>query len=269
MAVITLTTDFGVEDPYVAAAKGVILGINPHVTIVDISHSIQPQNIAQAAFLLSTVCHYFPKGTIHVAVVDPGVGTERRAVLLVTPSAYFLAPDNGVLSYIIEETGPEDIEAYALSNSRYWLSPPSQTFHCRDIFAPVAAHLSWGTEPHELGEGVDTLITFPISRPEAGEDGVLVGRVIHIDHFGNLITDIKEHHLPKGRVFVEVHGHIIDELSRTYADEDELLALIGSSGNLEISVNGNSAARFLSVRLGDEVKLGINRSSLKQARGRD
>ncbi|MDY6918429.1 MAG: SAM-dependent chlorinase/fluorinase [Chloroflexota bacterium] len=268
MAVITLTTDFGVEDPYVAAAKGVILSINPHVTIVDISHSVQPQNIAQAAFLLSTVHHYFPKGTVHVAVVDPGVGTERRAVLLCTPSAYFVAPDNGILSYVIEETGPEDLEAYSLTNSRYWLTPPSDTFHCRDIFAPVAAHLSWGTEPTELGEPIDALVKLPLTGPQVGEDGVLIGHVIHVDRFGNIITDVKENHLPQERVFVEVHGHIIDELSQTYADEDELLALIGSSGNLEISVNRNDAARFLRAKIGDEVKVGINRASLKQARKR-
>ncbi|TET39534.1 MAG: S-adenosyl-l-methionine hydroxide adenosyltransferase, partial [Dehalococcoidia bacterium] len=129
MDIITLTTDFGMDDAYVAAMKGVILSINPKVTIVDICHTIEPQNIAQAAFVLSTTYHYFPEGTIHIVVVDPGVGTERRAVLLTTPWAFFLAPDNGVLSYIIEETPPEDLQAIALSNPHFWLFPVSATFH--------------------------------------------------------------------------------------------------------------------------------------------
>lgn len=271
MGVITLTTDFGLQDPYVAAAKGVILSINPKVDIIDISHAIEPQNIAQAAFLLSTTYHYFPKGTIHVAVVDPEVGTERKAVLLVTPSAFFLAPDNGLLSYIIDETPPDNVQVFALTNPRYLLSTISDTFHCRDIFAPAAAHLSRGISPDEFGEILHSIYAFPISRPQVSEDGVLIGHILHIDHFGNLISDIKKNNLPRGRIFIEVHGHIIDDLSRTYADEDEneLLALIGSSGNLEISVSNNNAARFLRAKMGDEVKVGINKSSLRQIRNRE
>lgn len=272
MDIITLTTDFGIDDAYVAAMKGVILGINPRVTIVDICHTIQPQNIAQAAFLLSTTHQYFPQGTIHVVVVDPGVGTERRAVLLVTPSAFFLAPDNGVLSYIIEELSPEvsgqslpteggqrelgyGLQAIALSNPHFWLSPVSATFHGRDVFAPVAAHLSLGTRPQEFGDPIDTLFTFPFARPQVKEDGVLTGRVIHIDHFGNLITNIRRGDLPKGRLFVEVAGHIIEDVSQSYAEASELLAIIGSSGNLEVSLKKGSAARFLRAKIGNEVSI--------------
>jgi len=271
MGVITLTTDFGLQDPYVAAAKGVILSINPQVTIVDISHSVEPQNIRQAAFLLSTTHHYFPKGTIHVAVVDPGVGTERKAVLLVTPRGFFIAPDNGLLSYIVDETPVDELQAYAITNTGYFLSPVSDTFHARDVFAPVAAHLSRGMSPQEFGEGIDSIIAFPIPRPQVGEDGALVGHILHIDRFGNLITDIKKSNLPRGRVFIEVHGHIIDDLSHTYADEDEqgLLALVGSSGNLEVSMSNSSAARFLQAKMGDEVKVGKSEVSLRQVSTRE
>ncbi len=220
---------------------------------------------------MSTTYKYFPKGTIHVAIVDPGVGTERKAVLLVTPSAFFLAPDNGLLSYIIDETSPNDLQVFALTNPRYMLSPVSDTFHGRDVFAPAAAHLSRGISPHEFGDAIHSIYAFPIPRPQVSEDGVLVGHVLHIDRFGNLITDIKKINLPRGRIFIEVHGHIIDDLSQTYADEEEneLLALIGSSGNLEISVSNNNAARFLRAKIGDEVKVGINKSSLRQIRNRE
>ncbi|RLC71322.1 MAG: S-adenosyl-l-methionine hydroxide adenosyltransferase [Chloroflexi bacterium] len=262
MTLITLTTDFGLNDPYVATMKGVILSINPGVTIVDICHAIEPQNIAQAAFLLSTTYRYFPQGTIHVVVVDPGVGTERRALLLVTAQAFFIAPDNGVLTYIVEEASSE-IEAFSLTNPRFWLSPLSDTFHGRDIFAPVAAYLSLGTPPHEFGEPVSSISTFPIPRPQTDEDGILIGHVLHIDRFGNLITDIKRDDLPKGRIFVEVCGHIIDDLSRSYEDGDELLAIIGSSERLEVSLKNSNAATFLRAKIGDEVKVGINKSSLR------
>lgn len=254
MDIITLTTDFGLDDPYVAAMKGAILSINPRVTIVDICHTIKPQNIAQAAFILSTTYQYFPEGTIHVVVVDPGVGTERKALLLVTPSAFFLAPDNGVLSHIVEEA--YELEAIALTNPHFWLSSLSTTFHGRDIFAPVAAHLSLGVPPHEFGDPIPSIFTFPIPRPRAGEDGILVGHILHIDRFGNLITDIKGDDLPKGRLFIEVCGHIIDGLSQSYAEGEELLAIIGSSQRLEVSVKNSSAARFLRAKMGDEVKVG-------------
>lgn len=269
MAVITLTTDFGLDDAYVAAMKGVILSINPQVTIVDLYHSIEPQNITQAAFILSTTYRYFPQGAIHVVVVDPGVGTERRAVLLITPSAFFLAPDNGVLSYVVEEftppgeeqpaagerwLGPE-LRAIALSNPHFWRHPVSDTFHGRDIFAPVAAHLSLGTPATDFGDLIPTLVAIPTARAERREAGVLVGHVLHIDHFGNLITNIKREDLPRGKLFVEVAGHIVEDLSPTYAEAEELMAIIGSSGYLEVSVKNGSAARLLRAKIGDEVSI--------------
>lgn len=265
MAVITLTTDFGNDDPYVAAMKGVTLDLNPDVTIVDICHNIKPQNIAQAAYILSTTYHYFPRGTVHIAVVDPGVGTERQAVLLITHKAFFLGPDNGVLSYIVEESLPE-IEAIALTNPRFWLSPLSNTFHGRDIFAPVAAHLSLGVSPYEFGDLIPSITAITIPHPQIGEDGVLIGRVIHIDRFGNLISDIKREDLPKGRIFIEVGRHIIDDLSSSYEEEEEeeaLLAIIGSDERIEVSLRNGSAARFLRANIGDEVKVGATKTSLK------
>ena len=266
MAIVTLTTDFGQDDPYVAVMKGVMLSINPDIAIVDICHTIKPQNIAQAAYILSTTSRYFPQGTIHVAVVDPGVGTKRRAVLLVTPKAYFVGPDNGVLSYVVEEAMPE-VEAIALTNPRFWLSPLSNTFHGRDIFAPVAAHLSLGTSPREFGDLIPSLNTIAIPRPLLGEDGVLIGHVIHIDWFGNLITDVRQADLPKGRLFVEVGGHIIEDLSSSYEEGEELLAIIGSENRLEVSVKQGSAAGFLRASVGDEVKVGVNRSSIRGSLG--
>jgi S-adenosylmethionine hydrolase len=262
VAIITLTTDFGNDDPYVAIMKGVTLELNPDVTIVDICHNIRPQNIAQAAYILSATYHYFPRGTVHIAVVDPGVGTERQAVLLITHHAFFIGPDNGVLTYIVEESHHE-IEAIALTNPRFWLSPLSKTFHGRDIFAPVAAHLSLGVSPYEFGDRISSVATITIPHPKIGEDGVLIGRVIHIDRFGNLVSDIKREDLPGGRIFIEVSGHIIDDLSSSYEEEEELLAIMGSGEHLEVSLRNGSAARFLRANIGDEVKVGATKTSLK------
>ncbi len=271
-AVITLTTDFGLTDSYVAAMKGVILSINPEVTIVDICHTIKPQNIPQAAFILGTAYQFFPEKTIHVVVVDPGVGTERRAIILRTPTACFVAPDNGVLSYVIQEhptkslendinrqqreLGP-GLEAIAITRSQFWRSPVSPTFHGRDIFAPVAARLSLGLLPIEFGEKISSLIVLPCSCPYQETGGPLVGHIIHIDSFGNLLTDIKSNDLPEARqtITVEVGNQRISGLSRTYTDGGGLLALIGSSGYLEVSLRNGNAGAFLNAKVGDEVRI--------------
>ena len=206
--IITLTTDFGLTDAYVAAMKGVILGINPEVTLVDICHNINPQDIAGAAFVLGTAHQYFPEGTIHLVVVDPGVGSQRRSVILRTPSADFIAPDNGVLSYVVEQSSPEPaednqlrelgpgLEAFAITDPRFWRTPVSPIFHGRDIFAPVAAHLSLGRSPADFGEKLTSLVTLPLTRPHREPDGSVVGHILHIDSFGNLITDITAQDLP-------------------------------------------------------------------------
>jgi len=277
--VITLTTDFGLSDAYVAVMKGVILSINPEATLVDICHTIKPQNISQAAFVLSTAYPYFPQGTIHVVVVDPGVGTERRAVALQSPSAYFVAPDNGVLSYVLEQPsarpkpkatrrprltdlpkqkklGP-GMQAVVLTRPQFWRSPVSTTFHGRDIFAPVGAWLSRGVPLRELGEPVPSLAVLPLTCPHREPDGSLAGHVLHIDSFGNLITSIKGDDLPETRngISIEVRKRVINGLSRTYGEAEALLALIGSSGHLEVSLKGGSAAGFLGAEVGDEVRI--------------
>jgi len=271
MPIITLTTDFGLQDAYVAAMKGVILGINPGVTIVDVCHYIEPQNVVQAAFVLSTVYTHFPRGAIHVVVVDPEVGGERRAIALRAREAFFVAPDNGVLSYIIDhhaspagnlpQAGPVNLasglQAVELSNPGFWRHPVSNTFHGRDIFAPVAAHLSLGVSLEELGEPTVSIKAFPLPGPKLGEGGAQVGHVLHIDGFGNVITDFKQENLPGGRFHVQTAGQIVDSLGHIYADgeADRPLALIGSSGYLEIAVRNGSAAALLGVKVGDEVRI--------------
>ena len=271
-AIITLTSDLGLTDAYVAAMKGVILGINPEAKLVDICHSIQPQNIPQAAFVLSTAYPFFPRRTIHVVVVDPGVGTKRRGIILRTQSADFVAPDNGVLSYVIQEFSVKPaenniaphqrelepgIEAVAITKSQFWRTPVSPTFHGRDIFAPVAALLSLGFPPIDFGEAISSVTILPLPRPYQAPDGSLVGHILHIDTFGSLITNIKSDNLPqtKQAITIEVGNQLITGLSRTYAEGRGLLVLIGSSGYLEIAVKGGSAYALLNAKVGNEVRI--------------
>ena len=270
--VITLTTDFGLTDAYVAAMKGVILGINPGVKLVDICHTIEPQNVARAAFVLSTAHQFFPERTVHLVVVDPGVGSERRAVILRTPSADFVAPDNGVLSYVIDgytpkplkkRTGrqqielPAELEAVAITRPDFWRLPVSPTFHGRDIFAPVAAHLSLGVPAADFGEQITSLTMLTIPHPSRKTNGSLAGHVIHVDNFGNLITDIRGKDLPQSEkaISIEVGDQHINGLSRTYTEGKGLMALIGSSGYLEVSLREGSARDFLNADVGDEVRI--------------
>jgi S-adenosyl-L-methionine hydrolase (adenosine-forming) len=282
--IITLTTDFGLSDAYVAEMKGVILGINPDVRIIDVCHTVKPQNIVQAGFILSTAYRAFPERTIHVVVVDPGVGSKRRSVLLRTPYADFVAPDNGVLSYIIEEVAAKPvtgssvklkpgITAISMTKSKYWLPHVSATFHGRDIFAPVAAHLSLGAHPEALGEKIaahlslgahpealgekiNSLVTAPLLYPRTTVTG-MTGHIVHVDNFGNLITNIRAGDLPKKRdsVTVTVGSKKIHGLSRAYAEGAGLLALIGSHGYMEVSLKNGNASGFLGVDAGDQVKI--------------
>jgi len=272
--VITLTTDFGTGDAYVASMKGVILTINPEAAIVDITHSVEPQNVLQAAFVLGSAHHYFPEGTIHVVVVDPGVGSERKAVILEAASAFFVAPDNGVLSYILDEVGTRParpsaptslnlekrelgtgFEAIHITNPDFWRQPVSATFHGRDIFAPVAAHLSLGVPLSKFGDSTNRLNAYPIARPYQNAEGNLIGHILHIDGFGNLITDIRNSDLPTGELVIEIGNHRMRGLSQFYSQADGLLAIIGSSGHLEISLKNGNAAAFLGTKVGDEIRL--------------
>jgi S-adenosylmethionine hydrolase len=272
---ITLTTDFGYSDAYVAAMKGVILEINSEARIIDVSHCIQPHNIAQAAYVLSTAWSCFPEGAIHVAVVDPGVGSARRAVILETPRALFVSPDNGVLTRVMEgvsPTGegdepavgngaelhrvlPPGLRAVAITKASFWRHPVSSTFHGCDIFAPVAAHLSLGTPIEEFGESVDALRVLQIARPQVEPDGGLRGHVIHIDHFGDLITDIEREHIQSSDLMIEISGRKVCGLSTCYSEGDDVLALVGSSDHLEIAAKTGNAAELLGAKVGDELKV--------------
>jgi S-adenosylmethionine hydrolase len=272
--VITLTTDFGYDDAYVAAVKGAILSINPEATIIDVTHSVRPQDILQAAFILNGAYRYFPKQTVHVAIVDPGVGSERRGVILKTPSAIFVAPDNGILSYIIDDLFSVDgrsvteqtqgltevvfkkgLEAAAITDPRFWRHPVSPTFHGRDIFAPVAAGLSLGISPFEFGEKINSLHVLPIAKPSLDPDGNVIGQVSHVDRFGNLITNIKSNNLPGKDIMIEVAGRRIQGMSDYYEQGEGVMAVVGSSGYLEISLRDGSACDFLELGLGDEIRV--------------
>jgi S-adenosylmethionine hydrolase len=256
VSLITLTTDFGLADSYVAVMKGVILGIDPTATIVDISHDIAPQDVGEAAYAVYASYPYFPPDTIHVVVVDPGVGGQRRAIALRVAQACFVAPDNGVLSYVLTREGMR--EAVSLTNSRYHCPTVSHTFHGRDIFAPVAAHLARGVPLNELGEPLTEIVTFPLPQPQVLPDGDVVGHVLHIDRFGNLILDVREGDciLSEGLV-LEVAGRRIQGLGRTFTDVPvgELVAYIGSSGHLEIALREGSAAQSLDMEIGDKILL--------------
>jgi hypothetical protein len=261
VSIITLTTDFGLADGYAGTMKGVILGIAPTATIVDISHDISPQDVREAAYTLYTAYPYFPQGTIHVVVVDPGVGSERRAIALRTPRATFVAPDNGVLSYVVAREMVEEI--VDLTNPRYHLSPASCTFHGRDIFAPAAAHLARGIPLAELGEPLAEIVAFPLPRPQVRPDGTIVGQVIHVDRFGNLITSITSRdladHLLLRESTIQIKGQSIRGIANSYAEgtPGKLLALIGSSAHLEIAVPGGSASQALEAKVGDEALLKV------------
>jgi S-adenosyl-L-methionine hydrolase (adenosine-forming) len=271
--VITLTTDFGTSDGYVASMKGVILGINPRARIVDLTHAVEPQAVPQASFILHTAWRYFPEGAVHVCVVDPGVGSNRKAIILKTPTATFVTPDNGTLSYILHElygrSGqglaitdsigkvpvPEGCEAVTITRQEYWHQPVSSTFHGRDIFAPVAAHLSIDLPIIEFGDPVDSLIAFQIPVPFRDATGQIIGQIIHIDRFGNLITNLKSHDIPQGGAGVEIRNQRIVNTSSYYAQGKGLMAVIGSTDYLELSVKEGSAAALLGARVGDTVKI--------------
>lgn len=257
--IITLTTDFGVGSPYVAAMKGVILSINPEATLVDISHAISAQDVRQGALVLAETTRWFPPGTIHVAVVDPGVGTARRIVYARMGEHDFIAPDNGLLSRLALATLPSTIRNVV--EPEFWLPEVSATFHGRDIMAPVAARLSLGLEPSRLGPALDELVMLPWT--EARVTGKkIVGTVQSIDSFGNLITDIKADALagvPRSEEHVAIHcdDHETRGIFQAYADQPEmtLIALVGSSGNLELAIVGENAAAMLGVTVGTPVRI--------------
>ena len=256
MTLITLTTDFGLADSYVAVMKGVILGIAPQARIVDITHQIGPQNVRQAATVLQAAVPYFPSNTIHVAVVDPGVGSARRPIAMRTPQAIFIGPDNGLFSTVLVEAHIGDVTILQLDKPAYWLPTVSRTFHGRDIFSPVAAHLAVGAPFESLGTPIDDPVIIAISQPSKSDDGTVYGEVVHVDGFGNLISDIPEAWLAGRRWVLSCAGREILGPSQSYtsAQPGELLALISSSGTLEIAVRDGSAAALLRARPGEPIQ---------------
>jgi S-adenosyl-L-methionine hydrolase (adenosine-forming) len=259
--IITLLTDFGTRDAYVASMKGVILGINPNAHLIDITHDVEPQNIVEGAFLLGEAFSSFPKGTIHVAVVDPGVGGPRRPVLIVTAGYFFIGPDNGLFAFALAREEVRKI--VLLDRAGFFRTPVSATFHGRDLFAPVAAHLSLAGRPVRFGRSVETME--PLCLPEPLEKRRrLTGQIIHEDRFGNLVSNIGAGRLARfteGRPFViRAKKRAIRSLSRTYGDVDRgsALAVAGSSGLIELSVREGRAGKVLGLRRGDPVIIEIS-----------
>jgi S-adenosylmethionine hydrolase len=258
VSLLTLTSDFGTGSPYAAAMKGVILSINPKATIVDLTHDVRPQDVHHGALVLEDVSVRFPEGTIHVAVVDPGVGTDRAIVYARIGCQNYIAPDNGLLSRLAERTKPSRI--VRLAEPKYWLQPVSSTFHGRDIMAPVAAHLSLGLDPDLLGPRAEKLLGVRWPEVRVSPDK-LEGAVLEIDSFGNVITNITAEMLA---------GHPTDEracvvcglyetwgIYGSYAEQPHgtLIALVGSSGRLELALVGDNAARRLDVKIGMPIVL--------------
>jgi S-adenosylmethionine hydrolase len=257
--IITLTTDFGLRDPYVAEMKAVILKIYPNTTIVDVTHEIEKFNVKMGAYILASASQYFPEGTIHVAVIDPGVGTKRKPILIQTKRNYFIGPDNGVLALAARNQGIAHI--YKITNPKFMLSKISDTFHGRDVFAPASAYLAKGTLPFEFGPEIRKIVT-PKFAKISKRKNLLVGEVIHVDGFGNIITNFREEELKlaniRGIINVEFQGVKLRlKLCKAYAEvkAQEPLAIIGSHNFLEISVNQGNAAETFKVKIGDKIKL--------------
>jgi S-adenosylmethionine hydrolase len=244
--ILTLTTDFGTDGPYVAEMKGVVLGLAPGTQLVDVSHAIPPQDVARGAFVLSRVVDAFPSGTVHLAVVDPGVGTDRRLIVVKAASQWFVLPDNGLIAGVLEDHVPS--ATWEIRNLALWRAFVSTTFHGRDILAPVAAYLLLGGDPDSVGPRIAGPI--PTIKSEAREvGGRLAGEVVFIDSFGNLITNIARSMLGArpDSWDVEILDKSIGAIGATYGERPvgSLVALVGSSGRLEIAeVNGNAAARL-------------------------
>jgi S-adenosylmethionine hydrolase len=238
--IITLTTDFGLKDHYIGAMKGVILSINPDALIADITHEIPPHDVFRGAFVLRNFYRYFPQGTVHAVVVDPGVGSGRKPIAVEADKNIFVGPDNGVFTFVYRES--KSVSVFEISNPKYILPSVSFTFHGRDIFAPVAGHLSLGVSIEDLGKKLKKPVLLPVKEPKVGREEI-IGEVIYIDSFGNLVTNIPANLIePESRV--HIGKRIIRGISKSYADvrEGEILAIIGSSGFLEISVNRGRAS---------------------------
>lgn len=258
--IITLTSDFGLKDSYVGSMKGVILSLIPDIEIIDLCHTIHPQDVHHGAFVLHTGYSYFPAGTIHIAVVDPGVGSTRRAITLQTDKYIFLAPDNGLLSYIFRDE--QILSIRNIENKNLFRDTISPTFHGRDIFAPVAAHIAQGIALNKIGPKIDNPIKLSLSEP-VKTNGQIITHIVCIDQFGNLITDITQkywnEHIGNRRFFI-LCGKRIEKINQAYSEspENEILAIFNSSGYLEISSYRGNAAQQLNMQPGNEIEIDID-----------
>jgi S-adenosyl-L-methionine hydrolase (adenosine-forming) len=255
--IITLLTDFGLEDTYVASMKGVILEGCPNARLVDVSHLVPPQDVCAGAYLLASCYRDFPPGTIHLAVVDPGVGTDRRGLVLKADHYYFVGPDNGLFSWVLHEAAVW--EAYSLERTEFWRATVSKTFHGRDIFAPVAAHLGMGVPVQAFGPPCTPKLAPWTDATQTGAE--ILGQIIHIDHFGNAVTNVTRTTLERfaspSSLAVGIGGLTLVPIVETYGDQEtgRVVALIGSSNRLEIAVNQGHAAKTCGIRRGDPVSV--------------
>jgi S-adenosyl-L-methionine hydrolase (adenosine-forming) len=259
--IVTLTTDFGLNDHFVGTMKGVILGVEPDAQIVDISHSVQAFDVLDGALTISQAYNYFPTGTVHMVIVDPGVGSARRPIIVSSERHHFVAPDNGVLSLVYQRE--ERLHARHITADHYNLQPVSQTFHARDIFSPVAGYLAKGVDPEKFGEEVTDYVRFNAPKPKPVNESTLRGIVLKADRFGNLITNITPEDAPM--LFTEpaatfkivVGKREVSEIKTSYADgaPGEVFGILGSMGYLEIAANRASAAQLLGVGKGIDVNI--------------
>ncbi|MFZ1040869.1 MAG: SAM-dependent chlorinase/fluorinase [Anaerolineales bacterium] len=262
MAIITLMTDFGIKDGNVGVMKGVIWGICPQVQISDLSHMIGAQNVREASLILSRSAPYFPNGTVHVVVVDPGVGTARRPMAAQIGDWFYVGPDNGIITLLLERAEKENwvFRFVQLDRTKYWLSNVSYVFHGRDIFSPVAAYLANGVPLSDLGTEFTDPVRLQLPQPQRISNGWR-GEIIHIDHFGNLASNIRVENLGdaiqhKDKITVKIDGVEIKGMVNTFGEraEGEVIALLGSTGSLIISVVNGNAATKLGVKVGDEIE---------------
>lgn len=262
---VTLLTDFGTTDYFVGAMKGVIFGINPSAQIVDITHDIPPQDIEAAAFILLNSYPSFPDNSVHVAVVDPGVGSNRRPIVVRAANQFFVGPDNGVFSYVCEREATH--QTIHVTADQYFKHPVSTTFHGRDVFAPVAAAITKGLPLTDLGRRITDSVRLASLSPTKLDNGKIEGRIIHVDRFGNCVTNISRKDLSvknEAAAVIRVKGKTIRSFRRFFADDaqsrDKFFSVWGSAGFLEIAVANNSAARLLKAERGTQIVLDIKRA---------
>ena len=256
---ITLLSDFGLRDPFAGIMKGVILTVNPGARLVDLTHQVESFDILDGALALAQSYSYFPRGAIHLAVVDPGVGSERRPLLVSTADAHFIGPDNGLFEMVYQREAKLEVRHITAEN--YFRKPVSQTFHGRDIFAPVAGWLSTGLDPQKFGDTITDYVRLPIAEPIRASGSLIRGAVLRIDKFGNLVTNFTVEHLPAGVGFcLLIAGRRVTRLVNTYAagGPGEIFAIVGSAGLVEIAARQASAAEMVGASTGAEVRLALN-----------